>query len=202
MNYSIHVNPESGEIVKLERNLFNPTKGLIGYKVPEEYLELIDEIYLGTQKRRNFRVDVKSPTLKILRIEDIIFDPSKGKFISLSFVDHNYDFNDGFMLEIFTDKNRPHIKLSYKGHPSLIQNRSDKKIKFYATHIEDLTIFYEKFVFDTDMLLTDEKQILPIQLIDTEKLISWDFSIFTRKLAPINVCKFEWPHPSYMRIRE
>lgn len=202
MKYAIHINPESGEIVKLERNLFNPTKGLIGYHVTDEYLELVDEIYLGTKKRGHYRVDVKSPTLKIVRAEDLIYDPSKGKFLSLAFVDHTYSFNDGFMLEIFSKDNRPYITLSYKGLPTILSNRKDKKIKFYATCLDDMTVFYERFVFDSDILLSDQKQILPITGIDSDKLLSWDFSIFTRKIVSINACKFEWPHPSYIRIRE
>jgi len=202
MKYTIHVRPESGEIAGLEKNRFSVKKGLIGFQVTDEYLDLADEFLTGIKKTRHYRVDLQSEVLKILKLEDIIVDPTKGKFVNLTFADHTYSFVEGFLLEIFTKENRSCVSISYKGNLALLNAHRSKKIKFYATHYNDLTLLYEEFIFDKDLLLSGQQEILPITSIDTEKLLSWDFSIFTRKIAKLNACKFEWPHPSYIRLRE
>jgi hypothetical protein len=202
MKYAIHVRPESGEIAGIEKNCFNNKTGLIGYQVTDEYLDLISDFSNGIKKTRHYRVDLQSEVLKILKLEDIIVDPTNGKFVNVSFADHSYSFLEGFLLEIFTKENRPYISISYKGSLALLNNYRSKKIKFYATHYNDLTLLYEEFIFDKDSLLLGQQEFLPITSIDTEKLLSWNFSIFTRKIAKLNTCKFEWPHPSYIRLRE
>jgi hypothetical protein len=201
MMYGIHVNSD-GEIVKLQRNRFDPTPGLTGFKVDDQYLDLIDEIYLGTKKRGRYRVDLTSATLKIVSLDEFIADPARGKFQKVIFADHTYSYNDGFILEIFTKNNRPCLSLTYYGMESLLQHAEYKKLKFYATAENDITVLYEEFIFDSTTVLEEGTQILPIHSINMEKLLNWKFSIFTRKIVSNCVCKFEWPHPSHIRIKE
>jgi hypothetical protein len=129
-------------------------------------------------------------------------DTTSGKFQKVIFADHSYSLEDGFILNVFTKNNRPHLSLKFYGLDVMLQSKIDKTIKFYATAENDITILYEMFVFDASKLVSEKVAELPITSVSMEKLLAWKFSLYTRKFVSNCVCKFEWPHPSYLRIKE
>ena len=202
MIYGIHVNG-AGEIAKMQQNYFKPDEDLIGFTVTEEseYYEIIHNIAQGIFSRDDYRVDISTPDLTIVNLS-ALGDSSVGKFQKVIFADHSYSLNAGFVLNIFTKNNRPYLSLQYFDLDVMLKSKIDKTIKIYATAENDITILYEMFVFDANKLLSEKVQELPITSVAMEKLLAWNFSLYTRKFVSNCVCKFEWPHPSYLRIKE
>jgi hypothetical protein len=202
MIYGIHVN-SAGEIAKMQQNYFKPDENLIGFTVTEEseYYEIIHNIAQGIFSRGDYRVDITASNLTIINLSELN-DTTAGKFQKVIFADHSYSLEEGFILNVFTKNNRPHLSLRFYGLDVMLQSKIDKTVKFYATAENDITILYEMFVFDTSKLLSEKVLELPITSIAMENLLLWKFSLYTRKFVSHCACKFEWPHPLYLRIKE